>query len=68
MKWVSVKERLPEDATSCLAYSNCMNNEKFGVIAVVYYKDKKWKVSYHDLELKDTSHWMPLPKAPQDEK
>ncbi len=75
-KWISVKDRLPEDKVEVLFY------EKWcGVPGVGYYSEKceDWNAdtefveaygnSYvlSTIESEDVTHWMPLPDPPKEE-
>ena len=74
MRWIPVEEMLPEEGKRCLLYTPCD-----GIICVGYYAGKdewqhrhKWRLvtamrSTQTLTKKVT-HWMPLPKAPKEEK
>ena len=74
MRWIPVEERLPEEGQRCLLYTPCD-----GILCVGYYAGKdewqhrhKWRLvtamrSTQTLTKKVT-HWMPLPKAPKEEK
>lgn len=64
-KWISVEERLPENAESgnwTAANVFC----KDGHIRIYDYniKSKKWKHGLNDIMVKVT-HWMPLPEPPK---
>lgn len=64
-KWISVKERLPEEIYSaCLVYSG-------GYIQVADWSHDKmgWDVWFYvggEYD-PDVTHWMPLPSAPADD-
>lgn len=60
MKWISVKDRLPEAWTWVLI---CLSAE----ISIAYYiPDGFWKIEYNEntLPAKRATHWMPLPEPP----
>jgi hypothetical protein len=59
-KWVSVKERLPEDMSDVLVY------KKYGEIRIGYYRysDDNWIVFGSD-EYENIDFWMILPQPPQ---
>ena len=73
MKWISVKERLPELKTEVLI------NIRYGDIIQAYYHGKGWCISRdvrdnakdcyaNDPNLItdfDVTHWMPLPEPPK---
>lgn len=62
MEWISVKDRLPEDRKSVLAYAD--NGATF-----VASHDDDWYVDtgeyYYSSPLANITHWMPLPPAPK---
>lgn len=66
-KWISVKERLPNHNEQCLIYI------KGGVVTAQVtiarlFKDSKWFVDDcwdNELVSRYTTHWMPLPPAPE---
>jgi len=65
-QWISVKDRLPEDISDVLI----LTKEK--ELCVGYYRnsDNDWNMynpccSFH-MELHGVTHWMPLPKPPED--
>jgi hypothetical protein len=64
MKWISVKDRLPEDSQEVIIYS-----EGGKVEAGVYYC-KEFGFDYYDVSIRDiivnVTHWMPLPEPPRD--
>lgn len=59
-EWISVEERLPEEGSCVLAYS------EFGIgysICVKYYRHKRfWNDGGESV-----THWMPLPEPPKGE-
>ena len=65
MKWMSVKEGLPENSGFVLVCtSNYFNNSR---INVGYYTDEgEWIFSDFSTEM-DVTHWMPLPPLPNEE-
>ena len=60
MKWISVKERLPEVVQNVIV-CNTWNDMEIawfnGVEFTVEFRDE-------DIPLKHTTHWMPLPEPP----
>lgn len=61
MKWITVKDRLPEEWTFVLAYNEkLMLTRGFAIQYWVEFTDQnaKWFK-------KNFSHWMPLPKPPK---
>ena len=63
-KWISVKERLPENEKCVLVYS-----QDGGVAEGKYNaRFKEWvQFRWNVTELKNVTHWMPLPKPPKGE-
>ena len=59
-EWISVKERLPEDASTVLAI------DSDGTISSAYYVGR-WH-SGGDLDEDAVTYWMPLPTAPKEDK
>lgn len=81
MRWIPVEERLPEEEG---AYIVCVDGEVKWDVYCVYDGGERWLIyneMFHDL-MRDpydnnpkqqkpppvVSHWMPLPKAPKEEK
>lgn len=64
-KWISVKDRLPENKSCILMYS-----ADGGVAEGIYDKDqKRWiQFRWSVLNVPSVTHWMPLPPAPEDTK
>lgn len=77
MKWISVKDRLPEIGIPCLLYETYPEGAMFNLLARPLQKtffrlggmnwEKKF-ITYEnqDCYLKYVSHWMPLPNKPND--
>lgn len=59
-EWISVTERLPEDASTVLAI------DSDGTISSAYYVGR-WH-SGGDLDEDAVTYWMPLPTAPKEDK
>ena len=70
-RWISVKERLPENKQMVIGFTPCD-----GYMFVGYYvDDQKWKQWYIVTAMRSTkymtkkvTHWMPLPEPPKEEK
>lgn len=65
--WISVKDRLPDDASDVIAYYGC--GDSGHVIFVNYYKNCWYDVFndlIDDLEQGCITHWMSLPEPPSD--
>jgi len=64
-KWISVKDRLPEDQGEYLCCSNMKNKDGSHWIEICYfYISNEW-IHYSGDEAIPT-HWMPLPELPKD--
>ena len=72
--WIPVEERLPEEGKRCLLYTPCDR-----ILCVGYYAGKDERQHRHKWRLvtamrstqtltKKVTHWLPLPKAPKEEK
>ena len=67
-QWISVKDRLPDDASDVLAYYD--NGTESRIIPVNYYK-RRWydcvfNRSIDDLETGFIGYWMSLPEPPKE--
>ena len=60
-QWISVTDRLPENDCDVLVYV------RGGVIDTAYYSRCGYWECYASRS-NDVTHWMPLPKAPKEEK
>lgn len=69
-KWISVKERLPDDASDVLAYYDDGTERR--TIPANYYKrcwyDCVFNRPISDLETGFIKYWMPSPKPPEEVK
>lgn len=72
-KWISVKDRLPEDNLNVLVYA--IGNNKNSVIAMTGYTHNMygyniegwrspWQYFFYEYKI---THWMPLPEAPKED-
>ena len=62
-EWISVKDRLPEDA-----YEMIIADEA-GITIGRYYKEQnQWYITYHGSHSRENTvtHWMPFPEGPDD--
>ena len=69
-KWISVKDRLPEEGQEVLAYWNCKKGIFNGnSVEVCDYNDGRWW-DFHRNRYLDTygtvTYWMPLPEPPKE--
>lgn len=63
MRWISVKDRLPEPMTRVLVWTdNRMPHE-----GISYLKDGEWQTTYYSslIQTINVSYWMPLPGPPE---
>ena len=71
MNWISVKERLPKDERSVLAYygfdhgAGDLGMKFIGVLSYFCFDpNPHWQHADHNLVV---THWMPLPEPPKEE-
>lgn len=64
-KWISTKDRLPEDGKEVLFYGDSS-------VMVGWYdaNNECWAVTASDMIAypEDVTHWMPLPRLPEEDK
>ena len=69
-QWISVKDRLPDDASDVLAYYDCIDDGR--VMLVNYYKNCWYDAVFNDLiddlDQGCITYWMPLPEPPKEAK
>lgn len=58
-KWVSVKERLPEEYSNCIVWNGAYIN------VALYWGDGRWWPA-GGYFVNDITHWMPLPEGPKE--
>lgn len=63
-KWISVKERLPEEGKEVLVYIPKYIQQYF--IAFLSLKNSEWSNRYC-ANMEEITHWQPLPSRPEDE-
>ena len=77
-EWISVKDRLPEDKTNCLCFSNSHGYSSLHMLT--FYKKHRYECSSKnyfnkfwaydsengDFSYDDITHWRALPQPPQD--
>ena len=62
-KWISVKEKLPENDYNYLVFTSDRND----AVIATYYGDGEW-LEYDSTNLIPlVTHWMPLPKPPKED-
>jgi hypothetical protein len=79
-KWISVEERLPEDKCECLVYVKPHSAKAYVKVSWFYpcydgsdpdMKGRKLWTGYDSdwgmYELRNVTHWMPLPEAPKED-
>lgn len=72
MKWISVNDRLPKCNEKVLAFYD--GEQEFMYYTYTEFLDSKRPIIYSwqsyeclDVESDKVTHWMPLPKGPEDE-
>ena len=61
-KWISAKERLPEEGEDVLAYLG------EGIFEICWtLKDGCWETRDSYLDMDAVTHWMPIPEPPKEE-
>lgn len=69
MKWISVKEGLPQEGITVFVYSKEYSNDD---PVLAYFEDGEWiDIDFEESPdfaiIKDpVTHWMPLPEPPKD--
>ncbi|MBQ5206418.1 DUF551 domain-containing protein [Klebsiella pneumoniae] len=63
-KWIPVSERMPDEN----AEQQVLACFKGGDISTLYYFDGRWDDAYGIVPIRQVTHWMPLPAAPQEVK
>ena len=64
-KWVSVKERLPQEKVDCIVHykhAYC-DNDDYWAIGMCFYDGEKFQIN----PAYKVTHWMPLPEPPKGE-
>lgn len=70
MNWISVKDRLPDEAVRVLVFLDYPGKHEVSIDYIVYLSDTTdfgfiWACKLADEE-GYVSHWMPLPEAPKE--
>lgn len=79
MKWISVKESLPDDKDGCCSHECVLVLSKEGSITFAQYYKPNWELLFDNgdkgvyscvgrvgFDREKITHWMPLPSAPKD--
>jgi hypothetical protein len=67
VKWISVKERLPEENGLYIAYVPDEENYDKERIETDYFMDGIWlSHTFYTRRINGITHWMPLPTKPED--
>lgn len=74
MKWINVKDRLPDLKTYCLVWAKFSQDDKYQSYHAYFdendiYHNYEFVSKSHcgccgDIEFNEITHWMPLPKEP----
>ena len=62
VKWISVKDRLPERGSDILAYQDHLGNKR---IVPANFDFDKWFDCCLCVNVEGITHWMPLPQPPK---
>lgn len=75
-RWISVKDKLPEDTQEVLVYGLMETKNHWDIIMATFYKEvivnnertesQFWEYLWC-YDFLDVSHWMPLPKPPEND-
>ena len=65
MKWISVKDGLPESYESVLISGKFIGDLKT-TTNEAYYDGRQWNSIRNYSTLESVTHWMPLPEPPKD--
>ena len=60
-RWIPVEERLPEDDEMYLVYTT-----EHTCAVYRYWGDGEWETEWGEDASHDITHWMPLPKSPEE--
>lgn len=64
-KWISIKDKFPENDTGCLVFIQLKNFEQgCGNIDVARFDEGFYQ--YKSKQVENITHWMPLPKKPKE--
>lgn len=67
-QWISVKDRLPEEDVTVLAFVNySVNDARLERIDSAAYRGKLWLMGSDIYSERFITHWMPLPEPPKEE-
>lgn len=68
-KWISIKDRFPQDGENVLALSNYGSHSQgnMNIMSVIYF-DNRWEVDHFcESSYIDVDYWMTLPEPPEKE-
>ena len=66
MKWISVKNKKPDYDVEVLVFlKSCFTSLDCQYLAL-FTHDELWEETLENEILKNVTHWMPLPKPPED--
>ena len=65
-KWISVKDTLPEPGTDVLTYVQVADDESR--IGAAHFDRGVWWDAIFNVACEAVTHWMPLPKPPNEER
>jgi len=71
MKWISVKDKLPQDDKTVIIFLYNKKRKHFkGLIHIGWYLNNEWQNAVTQEKAGGAgfklTHWMPLPKPPED--
>lgn len=64
MKWISVKDRLPEEGDTVLVF-NTSGGEDCLVTIAIKWPNEEWFLTEIETTSEEVTHWMPLPEPPK---
>ena len=70
VKWISVKERLPDEGETVLIYAPRTQNQYYVAMFYMLHDEIKFATNIYGMDYcwysEDVTYWQPLPKPPQD--
>lgn len=64
-KWISVKDKLPENCESVIFYAPGTSKDGSMDIGEGFYGDDKWFSVREEYEIASVTFWQPMPKPPE---